>query len=68
MPWRKVVLQIVAGLRSRAKNCRSFTSDVKEVSETDGRRFAYNTLADDLEYLATMPPNEALRYLRDHYR
>lgn len=62
------MLLIVRGLRARAENCRPLTGRPEEKIEMDAKRFAYNTLADDLEWAATCPPHEGLAYLRDHFR
>lgn len=66
--WRNVVLRLAQGLKSRADTCRNITGRPEEEIEKNAKRCVYSTLAEDFRYLATMPPHEALQYLRDNYR
>lgn len=64
--WRAVVAGIAKALRRRADNCRRPVSGAPDTweSERKGQCFAYASMADELDYIATLAPHEGLRELR----
>lgn len=63
MTWRAAIKLVVCGLRRRAGQCDKNSGRVAQEWS-----LAYRIVADDLEYIATCAPYEALAKLREFGR